>query len=382
MKTLTFITNLVNHHQLPLADEFYKILGEGYSYIATEPLPDWLIEGGYDSSLDRPYIIRAYENKNSFNKAKFLANNSDVVIMGQASVRWIRKRLFYNKITFNFNERWFKDADFKHYLKIGIIGGILKNHFIYRYHRLYMLCASAYTAEDVHKVACYPGKKCFKWGYFTQVDDKLDLDLIFKQTYSENNISIMWCSRFIKLKHPELPIELAYKLKKAGYKFVIDMFGSGIELENSIKLVEQLGLQDVVKFKGNLPNEEILDEMKKHRIFLFTSDRNEGWGAVANEAMSNACVLVASHEIGSVPYLIQDENNGLIFKSCDVESLYEKTAYLIDHPEECQRLAQNAYYTLKNIWSPKSAAERFLNLVKILENKGCNFYKNGPCSLA
>jgi hypothetical protein len=91
MKTLTFITNLVNHHQLPLADEFYKILGEGYSYIATEPLPDWLIEGGYDSSLDRPYIIRAYENKNSFNKAKFLANTSDVVIMGEASVRWIRK---------------------------------------------------------------------------------------------------------------------------------------------------------------------------------------------------------------------------------------------------------------------------------------------------
>ncbi len=34
-------------------------------------------------------------------------------------------------------------------------------------------------------------------------------------------------------------------------------------------------------------------------------------GAVANEAMANGCVVVGSHEIGSIPYLIQDLSNGL-----------------------------------------------------------------------
>ena len=34
--------------------------------------------------------------------------------------------------------------------------------------------------------------------------------------------------------------------------------------------------------------------MEKADIFLFTSDRREGWGAVANEAMNSACALVVS----------------------------------------------------------------------------------------
>ena len=67
--TLTFVTNLVHHHQLPVADEFYKILGDDYHYIATEKLPDWLIKGGYDPTLDRPYIIRSYGSAESMSEA-------------------------------------------------------------------------------------------------------------------------------------------------------------------------------------------------------------------------------------------------------------------------------------------------------------------------
>ena len=33
--------------------------------------------------------------------------------------------------------------------------------------------------------------------------------------------------------------------------------------------------------------------MEQADIYLFTSDRNEGWGAVANEAMNSACAMVA-----------------------------------------------------------------------------------------
>lgn len=70
--TLTFVTNFVNHHQLPLADEFYKIMGEDYTYIACEPFLDWLKKDGYALSLERPlfsYILErglsyAESNKN------------------------------------------------------------------------------------------------------------------------------------------------------------------------------------------------------------------------------------------------------------------------------------------------------------------------------
>src|SRR5690606_2121710 len=77
-----------------------------------------------------------------------------------------------------------------------------------------------------------------------------------------------------------------------------------------------------VIFTGGRRNSDVLKMMEQSNVFLFTSDRNEGWGAVLNEAMGAGCACVASQEIGSVPYLITNDINGLIFKSGSAVSLY------------------------------------------------------------
>jgi glycosyltransferase involved in cell wall biosynthesis len=230
-----------------------------------------------------------------------------------------------------------------------------------------MLCASAFTAKDVNTIGAYKNK-CFKWGYFTKVDE-LDLDeLNERHKASERSVRIMWCARFIELKHPELPVKLAARLKRKGYNFVIDMFGSGEELERTKFLAYSLNVKDCVKFKGNRPNDQILDEMRRHDIFLFTSDKNEGWGAVLNEAMSNGCAVVGSNEIGAVPFLIEDGVNGLIFKSRDLDSLEKEVVYLIEHPNERAKMIKNAYRTMRQVWSPENAAKQFLQLVEALKD--------------
>ena len=53
--------------------------------------------------------------------------------------------------------------------------------------------------------------------------------------------------------------------------------------------------------------------MKKHHIYCLTSDKNEGWGAVLNEAMSSGCCPVSSIEAGATPYLVKDGVNGFSF---------------------------------------------------------------------
>lgn len=40
----------------------------------------------------------------------------------------------------------------------------------------------------------------------------------------------------------------------------------------------------------------------------------KGWEAVANEAMSNGCVLAAADTIGSTPYLIKEGVTGFSFR--------------------------------------------------------------------
>lgn len=379
---LVFITNYIHHHQIPLADEFYRILGEEYKYVATDALPEWLIKGGYDPSISRPYVIRAYENDLKRQGAKKLVNDADVVIVGSAPEEYVEKRIEAGELTFRYSERWFKK-------KPWFLSGphawfsLWHDHIRYRNKPLYMLAASAYTCRDVNAVGAYKNK-VFKWGYFTKVEDfPLEASANFCTSSEEAEVHIMWCARFLRWKHPELPILLAKRLKDNGYKFVLDMYGSGTELEPTKRLASELGVLDVVHFLGNLPNDEILKQMRRHEIFLFTSDKNEGWGAVLNESMSNGCAVVASNMIGSVPFLVEDGVNGLIFQSESIDSLESKVESLLTNQEFRQRLAENAVVTMRTLWSPNNAAQQFLQLVQAINNHNINSVaKNGPCSQA
>ena len=376
--TLTFLTNLVNHHQINVADELYERLGNNYVYVAFEPLPDWLKKGGY-AEFDRPYILRAYESSNNQKRAQELADNSDVVIIGSASEDLVRRRLQQNKITFHYSERWFKTG-YQSLLSPRAWCFFYKNHIQYRNKRSYMLCASAFTASDVHKVGAYP-HKCFKWGYFTEVDEALDIERVLQKKRDEH-VKIMWCARFLKWKHPELPVRLAYSLKSRGYDFEINLYGSGEEYDAVKRLIALLQVADRVSLKGNLPNDEILQAMQAHHIFLFTSDRNEGWGAVLNEAMSNGCTVIGANEIGSVPFLVRDGVNGCIFRSQSLESLQEKVEYLINNRNICEQYAREAYRSMCDTWSPRNAAGRLMELINVIQEDRLSDYKveEGPCS--
>lgn len=374
--TITFFTNQINHHQIPLSDEFYKVLADDYRYVALERLPEEFIKNGYDDTLNRSYIIKAYESENSMNKAKELIDSSDVVIIGHAPdcLFWEREKA--NKVTFHYSERWLKKGLLRALNPITLYHFYI-NHIRFRNKRTYMLCASAFTASDVNLFGAYP-HKCFKWGYFTKVPVETPKPAIGDCT------RIMWCARMIDWKHPELAVLLAKELKEAGQSFILDMYGSGTMKDSIQKMIDDYQLSDYVKLCGNVPNEEILSQMREHDIFLFTSDRGEGWGAVANEAMANGCVLVGSDEIGAVPYLIEDNVNGCVFKSKDISSLYTKVLWLIDNPQERIKLANNAYVTMRDVWSPEFACARFLDLAKfVLDNKLQDYsIKDGPASWA
>lgn len=377
--TLTFLTNMVNHHQIPVADELYKRFGNDYVYVAFESLPDWIKENGYQQ-IERPYILHAYESEGKYALAESLAKSSDIVVIGAASESLIKARMFENKITFHYSERWFKKVSFR-LLSPRLWCFLFMNHIRFRNKRSYMLCASAFTATDVNRVFAYPDK-CFKWGYFTQVPELNVEELLVKKR--NTHIKIMWCARFLKLKHPELAIQLAKYLKDKRYNFELNMFGSGEELEKIKALTAKLDVDDVVTFQGNRPNNEILHTMQEHHIFLFTSDRNEGWGAVLNEAMSNGCTVVGSDEIGSVPFLINDGVNGCVFKSEDIKSLISKVDFLINNPEKCEEYARNGYESMRNMWSPENAAKQLVKLLEsaLVGNMENNGIITGPCSKA
>ncbi len=375
---IAFYTNFINHHQVLLADELYQLSGGQYRFVETMPMFDWLKSGGYDDFSSRPYVLQAWKDDASKKKAEELCVNADVAIFGADSLDYQIIRAKTGKLSFEASERWLKKG-ILNLLSPRLLRNMWYYHTLFRKKPVYKLCSSAYAAGDQYKMFSYKDR-CYKWGYFTRVDDyDIEASLDNRQA---TEFHLMWCARFLKWKHPEMAIKLAARLKAKGYAFTLDMYGSGVELERMQLLARQLEVTDVVRFCSNLPNDQILEQMRCHDIFLFTSDRNEGWGAVANEAMSNGCVLVASDAVGSVPFLVKDGENGCVFKSCDLDSLMNKVEYLLNNRTEIRRLAVNGYLTMKTVWSPENAARNLMTLIDDLRNGRDTSVADGPCSKA
>lgn len=388
---LVFYSLFLNHHQACVADEFYKILGDNYAFVE--------LSGAYDSKgatedySKRPYLVKAWESAEAWQKAMDLAETAEVCVFGgYEALPFEKARMKRGLLSFDMGERMLKRG----WLNLAS-PRILK--MIMAYHlggwnkkSLYKLCMSAFTKQDQYRLRSFKDK-CFKWGYFTSVEISGCENFVEASTdVSTSGIApLMWCSRYLMWKHPELPVQMAKRLKDKGYRFLLSMYGDEgmaakhdgvypkVKLES---LIAELGVGDCVRLMGNRPNNEILEAMRKSDIFLFTSDRLEGWGAVANESMANGCALVASDAIGSSPYLIENGFNGFMFKSCDVESLTEKVEWLLTHPENLVQMKRNAYERMRDVWSPRCAAKALLQLIEDLKCGNESSLLSGPCSKA
>lgn len=375
--SIVFVTNFINHHQAPVADQLYARDDVEYHLVQTAPMTAACIQNGYPDYSDRPYLINAYQSELLSQEAQKLIDTADVVILGASDWRILGKRIRQNKLTFFYNERWFKEGFFKR-LRLPLF--YIKWHFLNNFKKVYMLGAGAFVSKDCHKIGTYINK-CFKWGYFVDVP-KIDLENILESKRKSNRVRLLFVARFLTWKHPELPVKLARILKDRGYDFEINMYGTGeCEYETKV-LIDSLEVSDCVRMWGNVPNSEILEKMRQHHIYLFTSDRYEGWGAVLAEAMSNGCVPVTSDKIGATPYLVENGRNGLIFKDRNLEDLVNQVIYLIDNPSERERMAHAAYKTMKDVWSPENATNSLMDLIHSIQSGKVKAAEYGPCSKA
>lgn len=390
---LVFYSIILNNHQANLADEFWGLLGDDYRFVELVEPNEGNAKGGTDGYASRPYLIKAWRSETEWQEAMRLACSAEVCVFScLPALPFEKERMKRGLLSFDMSERWLKRGWVNLFSPVIFRMWLAYQGGGWRRKPLYKLCCSAFAMADQYKVGTFNGR-CYKWGYFTQVDS--DFDVEASSDVSTSNITpLMWCSRFLSWKHSELPILMAQRLKKRGYHFVLDMYGSGEYEEQAKQWARKLGVEDVVKFRGTMPNEQLMREMRKHDIFLFTSDRNEGWGAVANECMANGCVLVASDAIGSVPYLVKDGVNGLVFRSAStktcfdnpdqkaLDELTEKVAWLLDNKERMKEMQRKAVRTMQEVWSPKRAALNLLQLIDDLQNGRGTSMKEGPCSKA
>lgn len=376
--TITFISNYINHHQIPFSNACYRQLGEDFRFIQTQPMEQERIEMGWHTEgTELPYVRCLYEQEEVCRK---LILESDILLAGWSGrEELIRERLRLGKPVIRISERLYREGQWKAVSPRGLLQKY-KDHTRYRKGQAYLLCAGAYVPSDFHIIQAYPGKM-YRWGYFPETRYYTEEEMEALKPSGECT-EIVWAGRFIPLKHPELMTGLAKRLKGKNKAFHIHMAGSG-EMEETLKQqAKEAGVEENITFYGFMEPEKVREIMEKCHIHVFTSNHLEGWGAVVNEAMNSGCAVVANEQTGAALYLIEHGKNGMLYKNGSFEEMAETVIWLTEHPKERKRMGKAAYETITDLWNAEHAAKeliRFSESILLGEPKPA---KEGPLSPA
>ena len=377
---LTFVSNYINHHQIPVSSVLYERLGDGYHFIQTEPMERERQEMGWD--VDRstlPYLRCWYEEPDLCTE---LVRSSDVVVFGGVEdERYITARLRSGRPVIRYSERLYREGQWKAVSPRGLLKKY-RDHTRYRKKAVYLLCAGAYVASDFHIVRAYPDKM-FRWGYFTETRTyQVEQLLAEKPGNTGKPVEILFAGRFLPLKHPEYALLLAKRLSDAGIPFHLTMAGGG-EMEAALhRQASEYGLSEQVYFAGYQKPGQVRTLMEQADIFLMTSNYLEGWGAVLNEAMNSGCAVIADAMAGAVPFLLCHEKNGMVYRDGDREEFLRYGLRLAQDSALRRELARNAYHTIVDLWNPSYAADSLLTFAESIAEGRMAINSEGPLSPA
>jgi glycosyltransferase involved in cell wall biosynthesis len=116
----------------------------------------------------------------------------------------------------------------------------------------------------------------------------------------------------------------------------------------------RLRLDANVKFLGWQPADEIARLHLQSQIFVLPS-RNENSPNALTEAMVSGMPVIATR-VGGIPSLVEDGQTGLLVPWGNPNALAETIDWLLAHPEERERLGQNARRVARARHAPEMVA--------------------------
>ncbi len=370
---IVVVSDFFNHHQASLSEELNRLCEGGYTFVETVPIGEERKKLGWGIETYPSYVLCSHQGEEAYAEAKRRITEADAVITAYPGSPLMKERYRQKKLTFHYSEHLFKTGFWPH----RYLGRLVKYRWCVGGRRfIHLLAASAHAAFDYRLLGLYR-RRAYRWAYFPAVKT-YDLDALMAKKEEGGPLRLLWVGRFIDWKHPERALETAAHLKKTGRSLSLTMVGTGALLEAMKQRVAALGLTDTVTFTGPLPPDAVREQMEAAQLYLFTSDRNEGWGAVLNEAMNSGCAVLADRRIGAVPFLLKHGENGLCYRN--KKELFAQAEALADDAPARARFGRAACETMQKAWNAEVAARRVLALYEQLTAGSDTVFDEGPCS--
>lgn len=357
---IIFISNFVSPHTIPLCNEIAKQYKEDFYFIETIKMTNERSGLGYDKYRDLPFVVPYDEFCLNQIYYQRLINKAEVVLasFGSIDISMIKERIKKNRLCLLLSERLFKKGiakiiDYRLWKNICFFKSIYNKN-------VHLLCMGAYVAKDFRLCGFNP-EHMWKFGYITEKKAESLKEILTFKIHGEKRI--LWVGRMIWWKRPMHIVKATETLHRKGYSFSLDIVGDGKNFKKIKSYIEKNNMQQI-KVHGLMRNEEVLNLMMNADIFVATSNRLEGWGAVINEAENCACAVIASKAMGATGYLIKNNINGYWYDNTrrGLTKILEKAL----NDSSLLEKGVAGYRFITTEWSPQNAACRLLELIQEL----------------
>ncbi|QGX94810.1 colanic acid biosynthesis glycosyltransferase WcaL [Haloplanus rallus] len=195
----------------------------------------------------------------------------------------------------------------------------------------------------------------------------------FESATSPIENRILTVGRLIEKKGITFAIEAVNQLIKQGIDIEYHIIGSG-PLKNRLQQqVSNSGIEDNVKFLGNVSDSSLKKELKEASIFLLpcvvaeNGDR-DAMPVVLKEAMASETTCVST-TVSAIPELITDGYDGVLVPPRDPDSLAVFIMDLLENPEERKRLAMNGKNTVRTEYSISISVDKLVDVFHSYTNE-------------
>jgi len=183
----------------------------------------------------------------------------------------------------------------------------------------------------------------------------------FRDENEINNFFIFSAGRLVREKGFQNLIRAISLLKE--YNISLGIAGTGYFKEYLIKLAKKLEVD--LRPHGFLVGNDLVDAYCGSDLFVTPSIFHEPFGIVNIEAMSCERPVLASN-VGGIPDIIKDNENGLLFNSLDVKDLSEKIRILIEDKKFRKGLGKSGRKTVLQKYDWDKLIDSWISLYKSL----------------
>lgn len=178
---------------------------------------------------------------------------------------------------------------------------------------------------------------------------------VFKLSKKRSTNDVLFVGRIEKnsdWKGISYLFEAISKVKKISPDINLRLVGPGDRVDYFKMYAQKLGINKNVKFVGSKINNELILEYQSSKVIVLPSiTESESFGMVLIEAMACKKPVIGSN-VGGIPYVIDNEQNGLLVPPKDPQALADAIIKILTNPQLAKKMGENGYKNVKEnfIW--------------------------------